>query len=367
MRKNLFIIEDKFPLYKAKISDGIKKKCIPFSYISFLFISSLLISNLYYTKKLLNYQENKDMQFSKNKNTLYRNFYENNFEKDKEFDNRYIKENINLKNKFTNFNNTSLETTDLNILQIIENEIKGFVEILPEEQKFFHGLIRSIKPRKIVEIGVSSGGSSVLILNAIKDIKGAKLFSIDRSIICYKDKSKKTGHLVKDKFPELMNKWTLYTGGITSEFIETIGDGIDFAFIDTVHITPGEMLDWLMVLPFLKNESIVVFHDAFFLYHNERVTKEKLHTSNNQLLCYIRGQLILPQYGNSTFFRNIGALKLAPNQNNYYYQYFLALGIQWEFMPTEKEIKLMRNFFLKYYGEKYAEIFDDAVEKNKIY
>jgi hypothetical protein len=75
----------------------------------------------------------------------------------------------------------------------------------------------------------------------------------------------------------------------------------------------------------------------------------------------------LPQYGNSTFFRNIGALKLAPNQNNYYYQYFLALGIQWEFMPTEKEIKLMRNFFLKYYGEKYAEIFDDAVEKNKIY
>ena len=36
-------------------------------------------------------------------------------------------------------------------------------------------------------------------------------------------------------------------------------------------------------------------------------------------------------------------------------------------MPTEKEIKLMRNFFMKYYGEKYVEIFNDAVEKNKIY
>jgi predicted O-methyltransferase YrrM len=269
MRKNLVILEEKFPLYNAKISDGIKKKCIPFSYISFLFISFLLISNLYYTKKLLNYQENKDMQFSKNENTLYSNIYENKFEKEKEFDNKYTKENINLKSKFTNFNNTFLESTDLNILQKIENEIKGFIEILPEEQKFFHGLIRTIKPRKIVEIGVSSGGSSVLILNAIKDI-----FSIDRSIFCYKNRSKKTGYLVKDKFPELMNKWTLYTGEITSKFIETIGDGIDLAFIDTMHVTPGEMLDWLMVLPFLKNESIVVFHDAFFLYHHERVTKK---------------------------------------------------------------------------------------------
>ena len=62
-----------------------------------------------------------------------------------------------------------------------------------------------------------------------------------------------------------MDKWTLYTGGITSQFIETIGYGIDLVFIDIKHVTPGEMLDWLMVLPFLKNEAIVIFHDAFFL------------------------------------------------------------------------------------------------------
>jgi len=232
---------------------------------------------------------------------------------------------------------------------------------------FFHGLIRKIKPRKIVEIGVSRGGSSALILNAIKDIKDAKLFSIDYSINCYKDTNKKTGYLVKEKFPELMDKWTLYTGGITSEFIENIGSGIDFAFIDTKHVTPGEMLDWLMVLPFLKNESIVVFHDTFFLYNKKTITKAKKHTSNNQLLCYIRGKLILPKYGNSIFYRNIGALKLAPNQNKYYYQYFLALGIQWEYMPKEKELKLMRDFIIKYYGKIYADIYDEAVIKNKIY
>jgi hypothetical protein len=53
-----------------------------------------------------------------------------------------------------------------------------------------------------------------------------------------------------------MNKWTLYIGTLTSQVIETIGNDIDFVFIDTMHITPGEMLDWLMVLPFLKEEAI---------------------------------------------------------------------------------------------------------------
>ena len=123
-----------------------------------------------------------------------------------------------------------------------------------------------------------------------------------------------------------MKKWTLYTGGITSEFIETIGDGIDLAFIDTVHYTPGEMLDWLMILPFLKNEAVVILHDVFIHYTGKKVSKRKSITSNNQLLCYIRGELILPHYGDSVFFRNIGALKLSAEQKKYYYQYFLALG-----------------------------------------
>jgi len=252
-------------------------------------------------------------------------------------------------------------------LKKIENEIKDYIELTPEEQKFMNGLIRNIKPRKIIEIGVSKGGSSALILNAINDIKGSKLYSIDKSIYCYKEKNKKSGFIVEEKFPELLDKWSLFTGGITSEFIETIGDGIDLVFIDTVHIAPGEMLDWLMVLPFLKNEAIVVFHDTFYLYYNKQVTKYKTHTSNNQLLCYIRGELILPQYGDSVFFRNIGALKLAPEQNKYYYQYFLALGNQWEYMPSETHQKLMRDFFMKYYGKNYVDIYDDALEKNKIY
>ena len=108
-------------------------------------------------------------------------------------------------------------------------------------------------------------------------------------------------------------------------------------------------------------------HDTFFLYYGNKVRKSKLHTSNNQLFVYIRGEVILPNYGDSVFFRNIGAIKLAKEQKLFYLQYFLALGIQWEYMPSDKDLKIIRDFFMKYYGQKYVEIFDDAVEKNKIY
>ena len=47
--------------------------------------------------------------------------------------------------------------------------------------------------------------------------------------------------------------------GIIAEFIETICDGNELAFIDTIHKTQGEMLDWFMALPFLK-----VFYNCCF-------------------------------------------------------------------------------------------------------
>jgi len=35
---------------------------------------------------------------------------------------------------------------------------------------------------------------------------------------------------------------------------------------------------------------------------------------------------------------NIGAIKLSKKQENYYLQYFLALGAQWQYLPSEREL-----------------------------
>ena len=258
-----------------------------------------------------------------------------------------------------------LEDIDVNILNSIQDRLDKYIELQPEEQKYFNGLLRKYKPKKVVEIGVSAGGSSALILNAIKDIPNAKLYSIDRYYVWYFNHTKPKGWLVNEKFPEFLDKWTLYIGKDAAEVMETIGNNIDLVFIDTFHLTPGEMLNWLEVLPFLKEGAIVVFHDTFLMFAKGVSAYSKSNYSNNQLLCYIRGTLILPSYGDEVFSRNIGAIKLDKNQKNYYEQYFMALGNQWEGFPEEKDIKILREYFKKYYNDKLVEIFDDAVKKNR--
>ena len=268
--------------------------------------------------------------------------------------------------KIFDLSNENVEDMDSRILFPIQNRLKGIIELTFNEQKFLNGLIRRYRPKKILEIGVSAGGSSALILNAIKDFQNTKLYSIDRYNNWYRNPNKNVGWLIKEKFPELMENWTLFTGKNNAEFIETIGNNIDFAFIDTFHFTPGEMLNWLEILPFLKQEAIVVFHDTFLMFVGNFIYEGIKSFSNNQLLCYIRGNLILPLYGDKIFSRNIAALKLAKNQEKYYRQYFIALGNQWQYLPEEKDILILRKHFIKYYGVNYVEIFDDAVYQNRL-
>ena len=130
-----------------------------------------------------------------------------------------------------------------------------------EDYYFVNGLIRLYKPKKILEIGVCYGGMSAAILNSIKDMKDAMLYSCDLEKRHYKNNSFEVGKFVKIKFPELLNKWKLYTGNTTASFIEDIGGNIDLAYIDTAHVMPGEVLNIIEILPFLKRNAIIVFDD----------------------------------------------------------------------------------------------------------
>lgn len=133
-----------------------------------------------------------------------------------------------------------------------------------EELFFINGLIRKYKPKKILEIGVCTGSVSATILNAIKDIKGAILYSCDLETKDYTNTNFEVGHIVKDYFPNLSNKWKLFIGNTTSAFIEEIGHDIDFVMIDTSHVMPGEALSLIEILPFLKTNSIIILDDLHF-------------------------------------------------------------------------------------------------------
>lgn len=242
-------------------------------------------------------------------------------------------------------------------------------EMTGSERLYLNALIRRHRPQKIVEIGVAAGASSLIMLNALQDIEGSKLYSIDYNTPYYKDSEKKTGYFV-DNYPELKNKWELRTGGLTLEFIEEIGGGIDFCLIDTMHVNPGEILDFLMVLPFLKDDAVVVFHDANFHTTTQKYTRI-WGITNNLLMSSIYGIKLLQ--GNfidrsssintdglrKPNFANIGGIKLKKETKSHVWEIFNLLTIHWRYLLSSEDYEKVLAFIGKYYCD-YVEYFENV-------
>ena len=129
-----------------------------------------------------------------------------------------------------------------------------------------------------------------VILNAIEDFKNSILFSIDLN------SEKNIGKCVQKYFPNLMKKWILFKGNMATEYIEQIGDNIDMVFIDTAHFEPGEILDFLIVLPFLKENAIVIIHDIA-----NQITRATVRNEWAPYIIFngIRGEKYFPSGNNS--------------------------------------------------------------------
>lgn len=226
------------------------------------------------------------------------------------------------------------------------------------QREFLNGIIRKIRPKKSLELGVSFGGSSIIILNAIKDIENSHLYSIDTN------NNSLTGSCVYNNFSYLIDKWTLFKGGIAADFANKIPKDIDFVMLDTRHVEPGEILDFLMILPFLKEEAWVLFHDIDHQITWAQGKKVKTKWAPYIIFNLIRGEKFLPS-GNGIFNKDIGAIKLEKNQKRFIHDYCRALGSQWEYYPGEKVIKNVINFFIKYYDDTCLNILREAVDFNR--
>ena len=235
-------------------------------------------------------------------------------------------------------------------------------ELAGNEPYFINGIIRKFKPKKCLEIGVSRGGSAILILNAIKDIKNAFLISLDINNKFYKDQKLEVGYKTKN-FPELLNKWRLFIGEQPHKFLEKLNIKFDFLYLDTVHSSPGEIINIIEALPFLEENAIVIIHDIVFHFSRGKC----FIPSNIYLFSELVGdKIFIPnkKYG----IENIGAIFLKSNQKKYYINYFLLLLSPWQYIPNDKYIKELQVFISKYYKKNiYLYLFNKAVEAHKIF
>ena len=254
--------------------------------------------------------------------------------------------------------------------EIITEKMKkeaGWILTL-EHAQLTNGLIRKHKPKNCLEIGVARGGSSILILNAIKDFPDSQLISID---LFTKWRGKeKIGYLVEQKFPELMNKWKLFLGDMPHKFLSKLNLKFDFLFLDTAHVSPGEFFNIIEALPFLNENAIVVLHDTMlhFIYAmktNQTLNNAKITPTQIYLISSLIGEKILLKT-NLRDFENIGVVCLAEGQKDYYLNYFLLMMTIWGYMPTDGQLNGLREFIKKYYkDELLLRIFDNSVDYNK--
>jgi hypothetical protein len=224
------------------------------------------------------------------------------------------------------------------------------------------------QPKKLLELGVSAGGSTIVMLNAIQDIPNARLYSIDYSLNYFRDKTLKSGYFV-DNYPALKNKWKLFAGSLALNYMEQIGKDIDFCLIDTMHINPGEILDFLMVLPYLKEDAVVVFHDVNF--HTMKYPHYEWGITNNLLISSIFGKKYIQnnfirKETEGAYFPNIAGIKLNEKTKEHIFEIFNILTVKWTYFPTEKDRQEIINYFKQFYDNYYIQYLNDVFEFQKL-
>lgn len=225
---------------------------------------------------------------------------------------------------------------------------------------FICGLLETYKPKNILEVGVSAGGTTRIIYEAMRKISSDfSLTSVDLNTEWYRDNTRKTAWFMNMAPGEKMN-WRLLTGKYLPEVIEGLEAPFDFCILDTVHRMPGELLDYLVALPFMQTGGIFAFHDVIL-----HLCHRSSQYSNQILFDVCVGDKIMllnSRYGN---LPNIAAVKITDDTYKYVANVFMALAMKWSYSLSDNEFFIYYNFFNKYYGEEAATYFGLAREWNE--
>ena len=214
----------------------------------------------------------------------------------------------------------------------LKNHQRSKIEFTKEEQNFLIDIIKKNNFKKIVEVGVARGGVSKIIMDHLSP--NSKLFSIDLSL------DSNIGELCKKKYNE-DSRWNLYTGKYVFEVIEEIGFGIDLVILDTDHELPGELLDFLMVYPFLGENAIVIVHDILLYWLK---SKTEIHSIAPRLLF---NTLVGEKMNVGDWLEgNMGCVKLMKKSQDIH-NILQCLNSACNNLAIIQKIPEMKNFFLR--------------------
>lgn len=235
-----------------------------------------------------------------------------------------------------------------------------WIEMTKFESAFLCGLLKKRRPHKILEVGVAGGGTTAIILQCldmISQTETCEMYSVDLAKEYYRDTSKRTGFAaesIKKQIKPAIHH-TFLLGDVLPEYLEAIGKNIDFVILDTMHILPGELLDFLAVLPYLTADACVVLHDiaASHLWGDSQTFATQL------LLNTVTAEKIIIKDSDREYeYPNIGAFLINPDTKKYVQDCFHALSLTWSYIPEDDHLLKYRACYEQHYDVSCLEIFD---------
>ena len=131
------------------------------------------------------------------------------------------------------------------------------------ERLLLVALIIGLQPENVLEIGVSHGGSSALIVHAMDCIGKGQLFGIDPEPQVSDELAQSIAHrnhVFRGRSPMAI-----------SAIAQKANAPFDFAFIDGDHSNQGVVDDIEGVLTYLADSAYLLLHDAYFYEVREAI------------------------------------------------------------------------------------------------
>ena len=140
-----------------------------------------------------------------------------------------------------------------------------------------YALVRGLRPRRVLEIGVRWGGGARIIAAALEDAdEQGRAVGIDPEIRAFRPRPR-----------QLFGRYELlrgYSPEAIPEGVAKLGGPPDLVIIDAMHTHDHVLADFKGVVPHLTDGGHVLLHDAFHQGVDRAVT-DMLATSSNMVDC----------------------------------------------------------------------------------
>lgn len=135
-------------------------------------------------------------------------------------------------------------------------DVEGISWMSFPERVLVYGLTYGVRPQRVLEIGTFQGGSARIMVAAMDDYNGGKLYCVDPN-----------PRMTPETLAKISHRATIIAGPSPEALLEAeklAGAKFDFALIDGDHSYEGVVRDIEGTLPVLLPGTQILFHDAHY-------------------------------------------------------------------------------------------------------